>query len=142
MDLVKAQLRVAAGEPLGMKQEDVRFHGHAIECRINAENPSRNFMPTTRTITKLRLPSGPGTRVDTHLFPGCIVTPFYDPLLVKLIAHHTSRSAALRRMNRMLGETVIEGLTTNRDLLYKLLNNERFLAGNGDTSLVTQLMSK
>ena len=83
-----------------------------------------------------------GTRVDTHLFPGCIVTPFYDPLLVKLIAHHTSRSAALRRMNRMLDETVIEGLTTNRDLLYKLLNNERFLAGNGDTSLVTQLMSK
>nr|HPI94497.1 hypothetical protein [Deltaproteobacteria bacterium] len=101
-----------------------------------------NFMPTTGTISKLRLPSGPGTRVDTHLFPGCIVTPFYDPLLVKLIAHHTTRNAALRRMGRMLDETVVEGLTTNKDLLYKLLNHERFLSGNGDTSLVTQLMSK
>ncbi|OQC28126.1 MAG: Biotin carboxylase [Deltaproteobacteria bacterium ADurb.Bin072] len=139
-DMIREQIMVAAGAEI--EPAPVTTAGHAIECRINAENPSRNFMPTTGTITKLRLPSGPGTRVDTHLFPGCIVTPFYDPLLVKLIAHHTSRSAALRRMNRMLDETVIEGLTTNRDLLYKLLNNERFLAGNGDTSLVTQLMSK
>jgi len=139
-DLIREQIMVAAGA--GIEPDVVPVTGHAIECRINAENPSKNFMPTTGTISKLRLPSGPGTRVDTHLFPGCIVTPFYDPLLVKLIAHHTTRNAALRRMGRMLDETVVEGLTTNKDLLYKLLNHERFLSGNGDTSLVTQLMSK
>ncbi len=140
IDLVREQILVAAGvhiEPL-----PVITTGHAIECRINAENTSKNFMPTTGTIAKLRLPSGPGTRVDTHLFPGCIVTPFYDPLLVKLIAHHTTRDGALRRMGRMLDETIIDGLTTNKDLLYKLLNHDSFLSGNGDTSLVTQLLNK
>ncbi|MCU0577504.1 MAG: acetyl-CoA carboxylase biotin carboxylase subunit, partial [Desulfobacterota bacterium] len=139
-DLIREQIMVAAGAVID--PETVSTSGHAIECRVNAENPSRNFMPTTGTITKLRLPSGPGARVDTHLFQGCIITPFYDPLLVKLIAHHASRNEALRRIGRMLDETVIEGLTTNKDLLYKLLNNERFLSGNGDTSLVTQLMNK
>lgn len=138
-DLIREQIMVAAGARID--PEPVATTGHALECRINAENPSKNFMPTTGTVTRLRLPGGPGTRVDTHLFPGCIVTPFYDPLLVKLIAHHADRSAALRRMGRMLDETVIEGLTTNKDLLYKLLSHERFLAGDGDTSLVTQLMS-
>ena len=140
IDLIREQIMVAAGahiEPL-----PVITTGHAIECRINAENPSKNFMPTTGTIEKLRLPSGPGTRVDTHLFPGCIVTSFYDPLLVKLIAHHTTRDGALRRMGRMLDETIIDGLTTNKDLLYKLLNHDSFLSGNGNTSLVTQLLSK
>jgi acetyl-CoA carboxylase biotin carboxylase subunit len=138
IDMIREQIMVAAGARIS--QDPVTTTGHAIECRINAENPSKNFMPTTGTISRLRLPSGPGTRVDTHLFPGCIVTPFYDPLLVKLIAHHATRDAALRRMGRMLDETVIEGLTTNQDLLGKLLGHERFLAGNGDTSLVMQLL--
>jgi acetyl-CoA carboxylase, biotin carboxylase subunit len=140
VDLIREQIMVAAGARID--SEPAKIVGHAIECRINAENPSKNFMPTTGTIAKLRLPSGPGSRVDTHLFEGCIVTPFYDPLLVKLIAHHSNRDAALRRMNRMLDETCIDGLTTNKDLLYKLLAHDSFLAGNGDTSLVTQLLGK
>ena len=140
VDLIREQIMVAAGARI--ETDQVNIAGHAIECRINAENPSKNFMPTTGTIAKLRLPSGPGTRVDTHLFPGCIVTPFYDPLLVKLIAHHSTRDAALRRMNRMLDETCIDGLTTNKELLYKLLAHDSFLAGNGDTSLVMKLLGK
>lgn len=140
VDLIREQIMVAAGARIEPGPADIS--GHAIECRINAENPSKNFMPTTGTIAKLRLPGGPGTRVDTHLFPGCIVTPFYDPLLIKLIAHHSNRDGALRRMNRMLDETCIEGLTTNKDLLYKLLAHDSFLAGSGDTSLVMQLLGK
>ncbi|HPC48407.1 MAG TPA: acetyl-CoA carboxylase biotin carboxylase subunit, partial [Deltaproteobacteria bacterium] len=116
--------------------------GHAVECRVNAENPSRNFMPTTGTVTRLLLPGGPGTRVDTHLFEGCVVTPYYDPLLVKLVAHDATRSSALRRMARLLDETTIEGLTTNIDLLAKLIGNERFQSGNGDTSLVSQVVNR
>jgi acetyl-CoA carboxylase biotin carboxylase subunit len=139
-DLVREQILIAAGARLD--DSPVAVVGHAIECRINAENPSKNFMPTTGSITRLRLPNGPGTRVDTHLFPGCQVTSYYDPLLVKLIAHHTTRDGALRRMTRMLDETIIHGIITNKELLYKLLKNERFLSGNGDTSLVTQLMKK
>jgi len=142
IDIIREQIRIAEGEELSFDQDDIRMRVHAIECRINAENSSKNFMPTTGAIEKLRLPSGPGTRVDTHLFGGCIVTPFYDPLLAKLIAHHTTRDGALRRMGRMLDETIIDGITTNKDLLYKLLHHDSILAGNGDTSLVTQLLSK
>jgi len=131
---------VAAGSQLDTSP--VTTMGNAIECRINAENTSKNFIPTTGTIIQLRLPSGPGSRVDTHLFPGCQVTSFYDPLLVKLIAHHSTRNGALRRMSRMLDETSIHGIVTNKDLLHKLLKNERFLSGNGDTQLVTQLLKK
>ncbi|MGC9323865.1 MAG: acetyl-CoA carboxylase biotin carboxylase subunit [Desulfomonilia bacterium] len=140
IDMVREQIMIAAGAHLDGRP--VSTYGHAIECRLNAENPAKNFMPTTGVIGYLRLPGGPGTRVDTHIFPGCNVTPFYDPLLVKLIAHHDTRQGALRRMDRMLTETEIRGITTNRDLLIKLLNNERFLSGNGDTSLVTQLLQK
>lgn len=139
-DLVRDQILVAAGDHVDPEMTPIR--GHAVECRVNAENPSRNFMPTTGTITRLRLPGGPGTRVDTHLFEGCVVTPFYDPLLVKLVAHDVDRSSALRRMARMIDETVIEGLTTNKDLLLKLIKNERFQAGNGDTSLVGLVVSR
>jgi len=140
IDMIREQIMIAAGSPI--KRSNTSIVGHAIECRLNAENPAKNFMPTTGTINKLRLPGGPGTRVDTHLFPGCRISSFYDPLLVKLIAHHTSRSGALKRMTRMLEETNINGIITNRDLLCKLLKNEQFLSGNGDTSLVTQVLNK
>lgn len=138
IDMVREQIMIAAGAQLD--DSNVTISGNAIECRLNAENPTKNFMPTTGTITRLRLPGGPGTRVDTHLFPGCDVSSFYDPLLVKLIAHNKTRGGAVRRMTRMLDETTIDGITTNKDLLRTLLKNERFLSGNGDTSLVTQLM--
>jgi acetyl-CoA carboxylase biotin carboxylase subunit len=140
IDMVREQIMVAAGAKVDPVSPDII--GHAIECRINAENTSKNFMPTTGTISALRLPGGPGVRVDTHLFPNCVISPYYDPLLVKLIGHNSSREGALKRMTRMLKETVIEGLTTNIDLLLKLLANEKFLAGNGDTSLVMQLVKK
>ena len=140
IDMVREQIMIAAGSRLD--DSKITITGNAIECRLNAENTAKNFMPTTGTITKLRLPGGPGTRVDTHLFPGCDVSSFYDPLLVKLIAHHSTRNGALRRMTRMLDETTIDGIITNKDLLMNLLKNERFLAGNGDTSLVTQMMKK
>jgi acetyl-CoA carboxylase, biotin carboxylase subunit len=140
IDMVREQLMVAAGARVGT--ESPRISGHAIECRINAENTAKNFMPTTGTITSLHLPGGPGVRVDTHVFPQCIVSPYYDPLLVKLIAHNSSRNGALRRMNRMLKETRIEGVVTNLELLQKLLSNEKFVSGNGDTSLVMQVVKK
>jgi acetyl-CoA carboxylase biotin carboxylase subunit len=140
IDMIREQIMIAAGSHID--GSDISISGHAIECRLNAENPAKNFMPTTGTVSKLRLPGGPGARVDTHLFPGCNVSSFYDPLLVKLIAHHTTRGGALRRMARMLDETIIDGITTNKDLLRNLLKNEQFLSGNGDTSLVTQMMNK
>jgi len=139
IDMVREQIMIAAGSRLNGSA--IPITGHAIECRLNAENPAKNFMPTTGTINTLRLPGGPGARVDTHLFPGCKISSFYDPLLVKLIAHN-KRGGALRRMTRMLEETTIDGITTNKDLLRKLLNNDQFLSGNGDTSLVTKLMKK
>jgi len=140
MDMVREQILVAAGARV--ENGNPRINGHAIECRINAENTAKNFMPTTGTITTLRLPGGPGARVDTHLFQDCVVSPYYDPLLVKLIAHNSTRAGALKRMARMLKETRVEGLITNIDLLLKLLVNEKFLSGNGDTSLVMQLVKK
>ncbi|HOO38269.1 MAG TPA: biotin carboxylase N-terminal domain-containing protein [Deltaproteobacteria bacterium] len=140
IDMVREQIMISAGSRLD--NSPISITGHAIECRLNAENTAKNFMPTTGTINILRLPGGPGTRVDTHLFPGCDISSFYDPLLVKLIAHNKTRNGALRRMSRMLDETTIDGITTNKDLLRKLLNNDQFLAGNGDTSLVTQLIDK
>jgi acetyl-CoA carboxylase, biotin carboxylase subunit len=140
IDMVREQIMVAAGSKIESSSPD--FTGHAIECRVNAENTSKNFVPTTGTVTSLRLPGGPGVRVDTHLFPNCVISPYYDPLLVKLIGHNSSRAGALKRMGRMLKETIIEGVTTNLDLLQKLLANEKFLSGNGDTSLVMQLVKK
>jgi acetyl-CoA carboxylase, biotin carboxylase subunit len=140
IDMVREQIMVAAGSRIEEKSPDIV--GHAIECRVNAENTTKNFVPTTGTISSLRLPGGPGVRVDTHLFPGCVISPYYDPLLVKLIGHNSSRAGALKRMSRMLKETTIDGITTNIDLLLKLLANEKFLSGNGDTSLVMQLVKK
>ncbi len=140
IDMVREQLMVAAGSLLSTG--GVSISGHAIECRVNAENPAKNFMPTTGTVTSVRLPGGPGTRVDTHLFPNCVISSYYDPLLVKLIAHNSTRARALKRMTRMLNETRIEGVITNIDLLLRLLANDQFLSGNGDTSLVMQLVKK
>ncbi len=140
IDMVKEQILVAAGSHISAQTP--RITGHAIECRLNAEDPQRNFMPTTGTISRLRLPSGPGSRVDTHLFDGCVVSPDYDPLLAKLIAHHTTRAEALKRMQRMLDETHLQGLITNKELLKILLANQTFQNGDADTTLVGQVLGR
>lgn len=140
IDMVREQILVAAGAGIDTKPPGVT--GHAIECRINAEDPSRNFMPTTGIIRQLRLPGGPGVRVDTHLFVGCEISSFYDPLIVKLVSHHSTRTPAIRRMSRMLDETIIQGLSTNKEFLADILRNKHFLDAKGDTSLVTQVLGK
>jgi acetyl-CoA carboxylase biotin carboxylase subunit len=140
IDIVKEQILVAAGDRIDTKT--VLAKGHAIECRINAEDPTRNFMPTTGVVKKLRLPAGPGVRVDTHLFEGCEVSSFYDPLIAKIIAYHDTRLDAIRRMERLLDETVIHGIDTNKAFLKDILKNKHFIEGRGDTSLVNQVLGQ
>ena len=136
IDIVKEQLRIAAGEPLSVKQEDIRFDGHAIECRINAENPDRNFMPCPGQITGLLLPGGNGVRVDSAIYAGYNVPQTYDSMIGKLIVHGKDRAEAIAKMKSALGEFVVEGIHTNTDFLYKILNNENFKSSNYDTSFI------
>ena len=136
IDLVHEQIRVAAGLPLAYKQEDVVLSGHAIECRINAEDPSRNFMPTPGTVDFVHLPGGFGTRVDTALYNGYEVSPFYDSLLAKVIVWAPTRLDAIRRMRRALEEMTIEGVTTNLEFQHLIMFNEDFLRGTYDTGFI------
>jgi len=128
VDIIKEQLRIAAGEPLSIRQEDVRINGHAIECRINAEDPE-NFMPCPGTITEFHSPGGPGIRIDTHIYDNYRVPPNYDSMIGKLIAHGPTRESALRRMRMALMEMYIEGIKTNISLHQKLLDDSAFQAG-------------
>jgi len=123
IDLVKLQIQIAAGEKLPINQKEVRWEGHAIECRINAEDPERNFAPSAGKIEYLRLPGGLGVRVDTHITPGYIVPPYYDPLLAKIIVWDKTRAGAIARMNRCLNETEIVGIKTNIAFQIKINNN-------------------
>ena len=138
VDLVQEQIRVARGRKLGITQEDLTINGHAIECRINAEDPYNNFMPSVGKITTYIAPSGPGVRVDSGIFDGYEVTTFYDPMLAKLICWGESRGMALLRMRRALDEYKIMGLKTNIPFHQNLLDSHRFLAGNYDTNFVEQ----
>ncbi len=140
LDLIKEQIMVAAGARVSTKVPNIS--GHAIECRLNAEDPNMNFMPTTGTVRRLRLPDGPGVRVDTHLFEGCVISPFYDSLLAKVLARHSTRSETVMRMVRALNETHVQGVVTNKELLNKLLHNTSFINGNTDTTLVKQILNK
>ncbi|MEE9382741.1 MAG: acetyl-CoA carboxylase biotin carboxylase subunit [Nannocystaceae bacterium] len=137
IDLVQEQLRLAAGEPLGVLDRRHTARGHAIECRINAENPV-DFSPAPGTITALHFPGGTGVRVDSHVYQGCTVSPYYDSMLAKLIVHATTRERAIRRMRRALGEFVIEGVDTNIALHRWLLKQEAFVSGNYDTNFLEQ----
>lgn len=121
VDLIKEQIRIASGRKLSFKQEDILFTGHAIECRINAENPELNFRPSPGRITELYLPGGKGIRVDTAVYSGYNVPPYYDNMLAKLIVHAKNRKEAIRKMKSALGETIIEGIHTNVDYLYDIL---------------------
>ena len=136
-DLVKWQLRVAAGVPLDSTQEDVRVTGHAIECRINAE--TADFMPSCGGITMLHVPNGPWVRFDSALYVGCVVPPYYDSLLGKLVVYSPTREEAIRKMRSALGELVIDGVECNADLQLDILSNEEFLSGNYHTNLMEHL---
>jgi acetyl-CoA carboxylase biotin carboxylase subunit len=131
IDLVRQQLNVAAGEKLRIRQEDVRMYGHAIECRINAEDP-RTFMPSPGLITLVHAPGGPGIRMDSHIYSGYRVPPFYDSMIGKLIAHGADRNAAFGRMRNALTEIVIEGIKTNVPLHQEIFQHAAFQAGGTD----------
>lgn len=132
LDLIKEQIRIASGLPLTMTQEDVQIQGHAIECRINAENPWKHFRPSPGTITGLHLPGGQGIRVDTAIYDGYQVPPYYDSMLVKLIVHGENRADAIAKMQSALGEVIIEGIDTNVDYQFEILKDPDYQAGKID----------
>ena len=136
MDLVREQIRVAAGLPLSRTQEEVQLHGHAIECRINAEDPARNFQPCPGKVEFVHLPGGCGVRVDTCLYNGYELPPYYDSLMAKVIVHAPTRLEAIRRMRRALEELIIEGPATNADLLHQILHHPDFVRGNYNTGFL------
>ncbi|TFH02573.1 MAG: acetyl-CoA carboxylase biotin carboxylase subunit [Calditrichales bacterium] len=135
-DLVKDQIRMAAGEKLGYTQADIRLEGHAIECRINAEDWERNFMPSPGRIDNLHTPGGPGIRVDTHSYPAYKIPPYYDSLIAKLIAYGKDRDEAIARLKRALNEFVIEGIKTTIPFHQKLIDHKDFKDGNFDTGFL------
>ena len=136
VDIIKEQIKIASGEELGYKQEDIKFEGHSMEVRINAENPDKNFMPCPGTITGLHLPGGNGVRVDTAIYSGYTVPPTYDSMLAKLIVHGKNREESIAKMKSAVAEFVIEGITTNIDFLLKILENQNFKTNNYDTSFI------
>jgi acetyl-CoA carboxylase biotin carboxylase subunit len=135
-DLVKDQIRVAAGEEIGYSQEDVKIHGHAIECRINAEDWQRNFLPNPGKIDTIHFPGGPGIRVDTHTYAQYNIPPYYDSLVAKLIAFGSNRAEAITRIKRSLNEFVIEGIKTTIPFHRKLVENPDFIKGEFDTGFL------
>ncbi len=135
-DLVKEQIRVAAGEPLTLVMNGNRLRGHAIECRVNAEDPYRNFQPSPGQITAYHPPGGPGVRVDTHIYAGYTVPPYYDSLLAKVIVHGNSREEALARMRQALDSFIIEGVTTTIPFLARVMRHPDFVAGTIDTKFL------
>lgn len=136
IDIVKEQLKIASGEKLGYTQADISVKGHSIECRINAENPENNFMPCPGTITDLHLPGGNGVRIDTAVYTGYKIPPVYDSMIAKIIVHASNRTEAIAKMKVALEECVIDGVDTNIDFLYQILENEKFISGDFDTSFI------
>jgi acetyl-CoA carboxylase, biotin carboxylase subunit len=141
IDIVKEQIRVARGRALSYKQEEIKFKGHAIECRVNAEDPYNNFMPSTGRITHSLIPTGPGVRVDTGVYPGFEVTPFYDPMIAKLIVWGETRAQAILRMRRALEEYRIVGVRTNIPFHQTMMDSHRFMGGQYDTRFVEERFS-
>jgi acetyl-CoA carboxylase biotin carboxylase subunit len=140
-DIVKEQIRIAAGEPLSFSQKEVTFSGHAIECRINAEDPF-TFTPSPGVISHFHVPGGPGVRVDTAAYEGCEVSPYYDSLVAKLMVHGRDREEAIARMRRCLDLTVIEGIKTNVPLYRLIMRDPDFLAGKVDTRFMERFQRK
>jgi acetyl-CoA carboxylase biotin carboxylase subunit len=141
IDIVKEQIRIARARTLSYKQEEVKFNGHAIECRINAEDPYNGFMPSTGRITHSLLPTGPGVRVDTGVYPGFEITPFYDPMIAKLIVWGETRAQAILRMRRALEEYRVVGVRTNIPFHQTMMDSHRFMGGQYDTRFVEERFS-
>ena len=139
-DLIIEQIRVAMGEPLSFTQEEVTPRGHAIECRINAEIPEKNFMPSPGVVKHLHLPSGNGVRVDTGLYTGYRIPSEYDSMIAKVIVHAPDRDAAIQKMRSALDEMVILGVETNLDFQYRIMKNPEFCEGNADTGFIERLL--
>ncbi len=142
VDLIKEQIRVAAGEPLGYTQEDIKWSGHTIECRVNAEDPERDFRPAPGTITSFHIPGGHGVRVDTHAYAGYVIPPHYDSMIAKLIVRGRSREEAIRKMRRALDEFIIEGIPTTIPFHRKVLDDADFVSGQFDTGFVERFLNR
>jgi len=136
IDLIKEQIRIADGQKLSFTQQDIEINGHAIECRINAENPEKGFRPSPGTITDLHLPGGKGIRVDSAIYSGCSISPYYDSMVAKLIVWAKNRDEAIQKMQSALGEVIIEGIDTNVDYLYELLNNPVYQSGEFNVNFI------
>ena len=139
VDLVKEQIRIASGQPLSYRQKDIHITGHAIECRINAENPEKGFRPSPGTITDMYFPGGKGIRIDSAVYSGYTVQPYYDSMIAKLIVWAKNRDEAIRKMQSALGEIIIEGIDTNVDYQYEILNHPDFLTGNTDVEFIERM---
>lgn len=140
IDLVKEQIRIAFGFELSHKQADVKLNGHAIECRINAEDPDHDFMPSPGLIKNLLLPGGPGVRVDTHIYGNYVIPPYYDSMLAKLIVHAPTRREAIKKMRAAIEQLMIDGVKTNIELLYIIMYNTDFVRGVYDTSFMRNFL--
>ncbi len=136
IDIVKEQIKIASGENLNISQKDIQIKGHSIECRINAENPEKKFMPCPGEIKGLLLPGGNGVRVDTAVYNGYTIPPYYDSMIAKIIVYAENREEAIAKMKRALEECVIDGIDTNIDFLLKIINCNEFKEGNYDTSFI------
>lgn len=136
IDIVREQIRIAAGEQLGYTQEDIRLDGHAIECRINAEDPERNFAPCPGTIHALHMPGGPGVRIDSAVYQGYTIPPYYDSMIVKLIVHGKDRKTAIERMRRALAECLVDGVTINADYQMAIISHPDFVSGDYGTDFI------
>ncbi len=139
IDIIKQQIRLAAGEKLKIKQEDVKIHGAAIECRINAEDPENNFLPCPGKIETLNMPGGPNVRIDTHIYPGYVISPFYDSMVAKLITHGHNRDEAIKTMLRALDEFYVNPIKTTINLHKEILNHPLFLKGAVSTHFLEKI---
>jgi acetyl-CoA carboxylase biotin carboxylase subunit len=141
IDIVKEQIRIAAGEKLGFKQSEVTFTGHSIECRVNAEDPE-TFVPSPGVIHVFSVPGGPGVRLETFAHSECTITPYYDSMIAKIIVHGRDRAEAIARMKRTLEMTVIEGIKTSIPLHLRILNDPDFVAGKLSTAFMDRFLAR
>lgn len=132
-DLIKEQIAIAAGKPISFSQEEIAFSGHAIECRVNAEDPRQDFLPSPGSVSFFHLPGGPGVRVDSHVYQGYSISPFYDSMIAKLICHGRTREEAIGRMKRALEECVVDGVATTLEFHHAIVQDPAFIAGDIST---------